>query len=98
MVGSQPVDVANGLALVSYTGPITITEATATTDLVELAGNADTLKTSPVSTTTDPVTPVTFQAEIGAKRSDTYTTTVEAPDGLGRRARCDRPDHRPRRR
>jgi len=83
LVGGQPLDASNGLALANYTGPITITEATTMTDQVELNGDADffTLHLSPESSTTDPNTPVTFQTVINANFDDTYTTTVEAPAG-----------------
>jgi uncharacterized membrane protein len=83
LVGGEPIDVSNGLALAHYTGPITITEATTTTDRVELEGNADffTLHLSPDTSTTDPNTPVTFQALIDANFTDTYTLTVEGPRG-----------------
>lgn len=83
LVGGQPLDASNGLALAGYTGPITITEATTMTDQVELNGNADffTLHLSPNSSITDPNTAVTFQTVIDANFDDTYTTTVEAPVG-----------------
>ena len=40
LVGGRPVDVSNGVALAGYSGPLTITEATSTTDRVEPAGDA----------------------------------------------------------
>ena len=83
LVGGQPLDVDNGLALANYTGPVSVTEASATLDQVELDGDADffTLNLTPESSTTDPNTAVTFDAVIEANVDDTYTVTVEAPEG-----------------
>jgi uncharacterized membrane protein len=84
MVGNELVDTSNGLAIAGYTGPLTITEATSTTDRIELNGDASffTLATVPTAT----IAPagggtVNFRAQIAANFSDTYTTTVEAPQG-----------------
>jgi len=83
LVGGEAVDVSNGVAIAGYTGPLTVTEANATQDRIELAGEADffTLHTSPAANTTDPNTPAVFQAVIDANFDDTYTVTVEAPEG-----------------
>jgi uncharacterized membrane protein len=83
LVGGEPVDASNGLALAGYTGPITVTAETATLDRVELDGEADffTLDLSPETSSTDPNTPVTFQAQISSNFTDTYTMTVEGPQG-----------------
>jgi uncharacterized membrane protein len=81
--GNLPSDPSNGFALVDYSGPLTVTHATANTDRVELGGNADyfAVHTSPANSTTETTTPVTFRATIDSSADDTYTTTVEAPDG-----------------
>jgi len=82
LVGGEPVDVSNGVAIAGYTGPMTITEATSTTDHIELVGDASffTMHLSPTTSTTDPNSPVTFRALISANFTDTYTMTVEAPE------------------
>ncbi|MBN1888180.1 MAG: hypothetical protein JW850_09325, partial [Thermoflexales bacterium] len=83
LIGGEPLDASNGLALAGYTGPLTITEETTSTDRVELEGEASffTLHLSPTAATTDPNTPVNFNALISANFTDTYTVTVEAPEG-----------------
>jgi len=83
LVGGEPLSITNGLALAHYSGPVTITEETSALDRVELDGAADffTLNLAPESAVTDPVTPVSFQVAVSANFTDTYTTTVEAPEG-----------------
>ncbi|HEY0739402.1 MAG TPA: FixG Ig-like domain-containing protein, partial [Herpetosiphonaceae bacterium] len=82
-VGETSVDASSSWAIAEYTGPLTVTAETATTDRIALAGDADffTLRTSPTTSTTNPTTAVTFRAEIGTNATDAYTTTVEAPAG-----------------
>lgn len=82
-VGGQPVNVATGVAIGDYTGLVTISEESAATDRLELAGDADffTLRMTPATSTSDSFSPVNFGSEIEANFSDTYTTTVEAPLG-----------------
>ncbi|MGB0383411.1 MAG: FG-GAP-like repeat-containing protein [Ardenticatenaceae bacterium] len=83
-VGSESVSVPNGVAIAGYSANVSITEASATTDQVELASSqADffTLDLSADTSTTNPVTAITFQANISANFDDTYTMTVEGPDG-----------------
>ncbi len=83
LVGGQPVDASNGLAIAGYTGPITVTEATTTTDHVELVGDASffTLAVSPTASVVDPNTPTYFRTLISSNFTDTFTVTVEAPKG-----------------
>ncbi|HLF26956.1 MAG TPA: PKD domain-containing protein [Anaerolineae bacterium] len=92
LVGGEPVDASNGVAIAGYTGPLTITEESETLDRIELSGDASffTLATSPTSTIAPPPAPaggagggssVNFNAVVSANFADTYTTTVEAPPG-----------------
>jgi len=80
---SPPFDPSSSFALVDYSGPLTVTHATGNTDQVELANSADyfAVHTAPATSTTDATAPVTFRAAIDSSADDTYTTTVEAPDG-----------------
>jgi hypothetical protein len=82
-VNGQPVDVSNGVAVGGYSGPITVAEAGATTDLVTFTGTADffTLALSPATSTTGPNSAVIFDAEVESNFSDVYTLTVDAPNG-----------------
>lgn len=86
-VGGQPVNVPNGLALVGYTGALSIAEENTTTDRIALSGAGGTisapfftLAADPAASTTPPSQPVTFQAVIVSNRTDTYTLTAEAPE------------------
>jgi uncharacterized membrane protein len=81
--GSLPFDASNGFALTGYSGPLTITHLSNGSDQVTLGASADyfDVHAVPASSTTDPTTPVNFQAHIDATNTDIYTTTVDAPDG-----------------
>ncbi|HYF65344.1 MAG TPA: FixG Ig-like domain-containing protein, partial [Herpetosiphonaceae bacterium] len=81
--GGQPVGLANGLAVAGYSGSIALSEATASADQLDLAGDAAffTLSALPAQTTVDPSQVVSFTAAIAANFTDTYTVTAEAPAG-----------------
>jgi uncharacterized membrane protein/uncharacterized protein YegL len=80
-IGGTAVSLQNGLLLPNFNGSISVSEATADTDQVTLNGNAHyvRLATDPAASTTTPGSPVTFQAEITANFSDSYTVTLSTP-------------------
>ncbi|HRQ38150.1 MAG TPA: PKD domain-containing protein [Chloroflexota bacterium] len=80
-IGGTAVSLQDGLLLPNFNGTIAVSEATAATDQVSLAGDAHyvRLATSPANSTTTPGSPATFQAAISANFSDSYTVTLSAP-------------------
>lgn len=82
-VGGQSVQAPNGLALAGYSGAIQVSEASAMNDRIALTGDAAffTLNLSPATSSSDTTAPVSFQASIVSNRHDTYTMTVEGPEG-----------------
>jgi hypothetical protein len=82
-VSGFSADPAAGVALADFTGAITVTEVSTTTDSVSLSGNGDyfTLATVPISSTVLPENPAAFQVALDATYTDSYTVTVSAPAG-----------------
>jgi uncharacterized membrane protein len=80
-VGGTAVPLTHGLALPNFNGAISVAEAGPGSDTVTLNGSAHYfyLTTSPATSVTTPGQPATFQANIQANFSDSYTVTVSAP-------------------
>jgi uncharacterized membrane protein len=82
-VGGQPFVADNGLAIAGFSGPLMVTESTADVDLIEFSGPAEffTLNLDPAASTIDPTQAVVLTPQVAANYDDTYTLTVEAPEG-----------------
>ncbi|MFO7538925.1 MAG: PKD domain-containing protein [Chloroflexota bacterium] len=80
-IGDTAVSLQDGLSLPNFSGSMTVSEADSTTDAVTLSGDAHyfRLALDPAASTTTPGDPVTFQADITANFSDSYTVTLSAP-------------------
>lgn len=80
-IGGTAVSLQDGLMLPNFSGTVAVSEATAATDQVSLTGDAHyfRLAADPANSATTPGSPATFQAEISANFSDSYTITLSAP-------------------
>ncbi len=82
-IGSTPIPLSNGLAILNYAGGLNVTESTPSVDAVVLDGPATffALVVDPPATITDPNTPVAFDALISTNLDQPFTVTVTAPEG-----------------
>jgi hypothetical protein len=84
-VGGNPVDLSNGMTLTGYTGSVTVAAGGGiNNDSVTFNGNTAnvlSVSASPATLTTDPNTPITFQANVQTSFADAYNLTAQAPAG-----------------
>ena len=82
--GAGPLDPSNVATMDGYSGTITVKANGDGTDAVSFngaAGNILQVSASPPTLTTDQNTPVTFAAKVLTTLADTYSFTVNAPEG-----------------
>ncbi|PDV97447.1 FG-GAP-like repeat-containing protein [Candidatus Chloroploca asiatica] len=83
-VAGQPLAPNGGLALVSFTGELTVREADASTDSVGLEGTATDLFTLGLTAPAGPLTPgeaTALNSELRASFTSSFTLTVAPPPG-----------------